>query len=217
MTDTRAVAALLESATELPKSDPRGSNLAAYLLAALDTVIHQQHTAVYVSTPITTGRALLEWRAGPGRGAVPESPSHRRFVAEMIRANTASVGPLVNYAERELGGPVIDPTRLGNVSGWSQPDYHEFWTKVVERYARLVVFADGWQFSVGCSLEYLAASRAQIRCLDSTLEELPRDRAIQLMRDAEGQLVAANLPTETHARVLDTLTRLPTQGVGTKP
>jgi hypothetical protein len=52
---------------------------------------------------------------------------------------------------------VIDPSRLADVPGWEQADYHAFWTKVIDQHADKVIFLDGWQYSDGCTIEFAKA------------------------------------------------------------
>lgn len=111
---------------------------------------------VYVSTPITTGPAYLDWLVSH-RGA-PEA-DRERARQRMVCANVEAVVPLMRaLPERFPGAHVVDPTVLEDVPGWEQSDYHRFWTEVIVTTVDEIVFADGWAASVGCSVEFAVAA-----------------------------------------------------------
>jgi hypothetical protein len=74
---------------------------------------------------------------------------------------------------RETHGPVIDPTAVPDLPGWTQDDYRAFWAEVIRQFAKCVVFVDGWEYSSGCSYEFLVAQRLTIPCVD--VERKPLD------------------------------------------
>lgn len=73
---------------------------------------------------------------------------------------------------------------------WKQSDYHSFWTDVIRRFARTVVFADGWQYSAGCALEYFAAFECGAETLDANFAPLDLPAARHLLGEAINQLQA---------------------------
>ena len=163
---------------------PGQRDVSHVVFEVLDGVIPDRE-AVYVSVPITTGKRFLDWRQGPGAGLAPSDgryrSEHRR---QVVDPNRAQVAPVIRLLRERLGRVVIDPTTLDDVPGWAQADYHAFWTQVIERYAATVVFLDGWEFSSGCTQEFLAAYRAGARLLREDLTPLRPDEGEQLIRDA---------------------------------
>jgi hypothetical protein len=167
------------------------------LLEALDTVLRGDRDATYVSTPITTGERFVRWRRSLDPSVSESDPVYRAGLAEVVQANVDHARPIVERVAETLAGHVIDPTRLGSVNGWTQYDFHAFWTEVISRYASTVVFVDGWQFSTGCVLEFSAAVRAGRRILDERLKPLPASEALSLVRAASEEIRANGLPTAT--------------------
>lgn len=166
-------------------SSERGSgDLQGWMLAAMGCAL-QPRSAVYVSTPITTGPRFVAWRRGPGAGLSVDDGEYRRGRHEaVIEPNRADVAPLVTSLRARLDDPVIDPTALEDVPGWEQFDYHWFWTEVIHRYAHTALFADGWEYSSGCVLELAAAVSAGIAVRQSDLSPLS-------LADAVGQVERA--------------------------
>jgi hypothetical protein len=114
--------------------------------------------ATYVSGPITTGRAYVEWAAAASDDeAIPPS--------ELRKANEVAI---IRHAEklRLSGRLVIEPASFG-VPWWSQLDYHEFWIEVIRQYVCEMVVLDGWEYSLGCVLEFQAAIGAGVPVLDT--------------------------------------------------
>jgi hypothetical protein len=187
-----AVASIFESATHtVGHLEP--DRVAQILIESLDSVFHGKRVAVYVSTPITTGPRFVEWRRASGRRFSQTDPAFIRAVRAAMASNTAAVRPLVDRVENEFTNPVIDPTRLGDVPGWSQLDYHRFWVDVLTRYAEVVVFADGWSLSNGCALEFAAAVRAGLRTLSADLSPLSAAAGQTMLEQGSNALRSAGL------------------------
>ena len=174
------------------------SKAGSLMLDALATVLHDSHDIYYVSTPITTGPQFVDWWRTKGHGLGTDHPDYAAELDQVIEHNIAAVRPLVAEVERRFGRPVIDPTRLGPLAGWRQHDYHRFWVEVIERFVATMVFADGWHYSSGCSLEFAAAIDAGLTTLDSSLQPL---------RTAAAQLASAGLADEPQQQALAALRR----------
>jgi len=117
--------------------------------------------AAYLSTPITTGLRFVNWYLKIGRDLKPESATYRRRHREqVILPNLDEARNLVREL-RTKGWFVLDPTSFEPV-GWSQNQYRVFWGDVIERYAARLVMMDGWEYSAGCSFEFLVAVRQGI-------------------------------------------------------
>jgi len=48
---------------------------------------------------------------------------------------------------------VIDPSSLVDMTAGSKADYHAFWLQS-SQHADELLFIDGWQYSVGCTIEF---------------------------------------------------------------
>lgn len=147
---------------------------------------------VYVSVPITTGRRYLEWRIScpSERDDAALDAAHRR---DVMAQNISAAEHVVQYVRSNFSGVVVDPTQLDDIDGWVQRNYHGFWANFIEKFVERVVFADGWQYSTGCSIELIAAYRNGIEALDQRLEPLEPDLAAKLLRNAVKEFEDAEL------------------------
>jgi len=165
------------------------------MFEVLDGILYD-HVAIYVSVPITTGPRFLEWRRGQGAKLSPTDKRYeRQHELHVIRPNRERVKPIIGLIRQRLGPIVIDPTTLHHVPGWKQPDYHEFWTRVIERYVGTVVFMDGWQYSSGCTHEFIAAIRVGAKVLREDLTPLSLHEGEKLVSEAIDALSDEILPT----------------------
>ncbi|WP_144433830.1 hypothetical protein [Aeromicrobium erythreum] len=124
----------------------------------------RSRSAIYVSAPITTGSRYIAWMNEGG-----DPSDYRRRVVE---ANIREAEATVQNSRSHFGAPLIDPTALPDVDGWTQPDYHAFWTHVVEEFVSTIVFVDGWEYSTGAVLELACGLQNRIGLLSSTYQEL---------------------------------------------
>jgi len=180
---------------------PQGADLLADAYAELN-----QSRVIYVSTPITTGPELLRWlRANPD--ASEALRSHAR--SQVIANNVAAVVPLVAMVRaRFRDAAIIDPTALNDVRGWTQADYHRFWTEIIVRYADGAVFADGWQYSVGCTVEFAAANLAGIELYNSRLEMISPNEGLVLLQSTVSELDAVGASKVIQESAIRTLDKL---------
>lgn len=165
-------------------SDEGDGGLRRWMLAALGCVL-EPGSAIYLSTPITTGPRFVAWRRGPGAELSVETPEYqRRRADEVVAPNRADITPVLELLRERFDEPVIDPTALEDVPGWQQFDYHRFWTEVIHGYVHTAVFVDGWQYSSGCVLELAAAVAVGARLLTQDLEPLVPHEATELIQHA---------------------------------
>jgi hypothetical protein len=153
------------------------------LLSVFRTVVLDR-TAIYLSTPLTTGPRFSEWRQRSAT-LLEDDPQyaheHRRLVVE---PNRQAARDLAEKLRRRSQLVVIDPTSLADVPDWSQDDYRFFWGRVIEEYAAKVVFMDGWAQSSGSAYEFLVAQRTGAQCFDEAMASLPVDRGRELIAKA---------------------------------
>lgn len=182
------------------------------MVAAMGCALEPRE-AVYVSTPITTGRRFLEWARQKDGTLQPGSDEYRReHLEHVVRPNREHVAPLVRDLRKLCDAVVIDPTSLEDVPGWQQFDYHGFWAEVIRRYVRTVVVVDGWQYSSGCAYELATALEAGIEVQDETLTPIDLDAAIRQVREAIHDLEEAGLETGALDEALRGLARAAESG-----
>jgi hypothetical protein len=185
-----------------PPQSERGTEIAV-LMEGLASVI-ESRTATYVSSPLTTGRTASEWHRRNGRRAPADDDGFRRDVIEPNRmAAAAYVREL-----RKTRGVVIDPTAMGDLPGWTQPDYRFFWGRVIELYANEVVFRDGWQHSSGCAYEFFVALRSGASTLHGDLTPLSLEDGQKLVRAAVEECETRGVSAEFLRGVVEALGEL---------
>lgn len=146
------------------------------LLDVLGCVVSDRE-ATYVSGPITTGRRYVEWRRAGGASLQAGSERYRQeHLRNVISPNRGALQSVVRRLRAERDGIIIDPTALEDVPGWEQDNYNSFWIGVIHRYVHTIVFVDGWEYSVGCVHEFVAALESGSALLTENLE--PLDPAI---------------------------------------
>jgi hypothetical protein len=160
--------------------------------------------AIYISAPVTTGPRYLRWlRRTPDsvdRGA--------EFEKEVVAPNRARGRELAHRVrERFPGAVVINPTAV-LLPGWQRGEYHELWGEVVQRYARMAVFGDGWEYSYGCLYEFLTACRAGVESVDERYEPIPVGIGVERIHRALAELQDAGLDLAYLRDLLAVLTPL---------
>lgn len=183
-------------ATKLPRTfrDVIVNPTAETMLSLFACAGIEKNSAVYVSTPITTGELLISWHEGKGSKAARNALDSNELRSEVIERNLATVGPLIQRVRMRFDqSTVIEPVSMKDVPGWQQSDYHAFWCAFVERYANTVVFNKGWHLSNGCAAEFATAVLAGHRILDHNLETLSILRALGLIEKAIERLNGTGL------------------------
>jgi hypothetical protein len=185
--------------------DGRLDDVGTALLSFVRCLGGRQRNAVYVSTPITTGPAYLDWRRQVS-GTLDESHAKYRDTlrSQVIEANIARAADIVlrvrqRFADHDL---VIDPTLLHDVDDWIQSDYHRFWSEVVRRFARSVVFVDGWEYSTGCTVEFAAAVTVGAKLFTGSFHEISPTAGVQLVARAIDEVESAKLDSTPLKRSL---------------
>jgi hypothetical protein len=124
-------------------------------------------TALYVSSPLTTGRRAFQWHVSNGFVGTrhKQEVNDNKFRRDVIELNRSDATAYVRRLRQTTRQVVIDPTAMGDIPGWTQGDYQAFWGNVIERYAESVIFRDGWMFSNGCAYEFFVAQKSGARML----------------------------------------------------
>ncbi len=167
----------------------------AVLLSVVGRCADDRHPFAYLSVPLTTGHAFIELLTQHNGGtADPErvradrnsAVAHNRRRAYKAAARIRAIS----------SGMVIDPSRFADVPGWEQPDYHAFWVMVIEQYAEKIFFLDGWQYSVGCTIEFGKAIQLGLPMLTNQLVPLDAAAGRKLVLAAIDEYAAAGLDPE---------------------
>lgn len=159
---------------------------------------------VYVSAPITTGQAYVVWRHSHGSQVTRDHPQYDSLhYQHVISTNLTRVAPLVRRLRESFPDRlVIDPTSLEDIPGWSQEDYHDFWCNLIEKYAAMVVFADGWQFSTGCVSEFATALRTGKKVYTQSLAPLTQHDGLTMVANAADEFDTLNVDSRPLRRAM---------------
>jgi len=193
----------------------------AALLSVLGSVIVGR-SGVYVSAPITSGMRLARWLKSRNVEYDPSHPeNYAEFQREVLEPNCEHAQEIISNLRTKFPNVVIDPTALKDIDGWTQNDYRYLWGKVIEQYATTVVFIDGWQYSNGCSYEFLVSYQsATDHCplvLNEKLEPLTLEAGLLLIKAAINELNEAGLSTEFLKRVAEQLASIALEEICAEP
>jgi hypothetical protein len=166
-----------------------------------------RRTAIYVSTPITTGPTFVEWMRTKGQHLNKESNEYQMALkADVMLPNIQRTASSIELLRWRHMGLIINPTTL-DVPGWKQSDYHRFWTIVLDRHARRVILLEGWQYSRGCTIEFETAQRLGIDCVDENLEAISHKNGLILIQSAIKQSKAVGVNTDALEKICRKLER----------
>lgn len=151
------------------------------LLEVFKTILNGRG-ALYVSAPVTTGKRYATWRSRVAPSLADTDPAYRRMHREsVVIPNREDVRSFVQELRRTRSAVVIDPTSFGDVPGWKQNDYRYLWGRTIEQFVHTVIFVEGWEYSDGCSYEFLVARRSGARTLKQDGSELALAEGIELI------------------------------------
>ena len=171
--------------------------------------VFPDRVALYVSAPITSGQRLVDWYARRRNlGGLEEEQFWRERRNEVVAPNRNAASALMKRIRGIDSGPVIDPTAVGDIEGWTQGDYRTAWARIIEEFARAVIFANGWEFSNGCGYEFLVATKAGVETLDESWRPITLATGVSLVCHAVGELSSRGLSTEFLQGILEELESL---------
>ncbi|HKM65646.1 MAG TPA: hypothetical protein VJX70_00660 [Candidatus Acidoferrum sp.] len=163
---------------------------AEMLLSLLNCVVLDRE-AVYASSEFTTGRRFY----GLCRqySVTTAEDLKRRLGGEYLdKLLNANKDDGIRFARklREFGHSIVltpnpfhaDPLNLRR--NWTQTEYLDFWNLVISKKCHAVYFNEGWQFSNGCTFEFLAGLKAGVLLFDHCGERLEFGAAIEMIAAA---------------------------------
>ncbi|HXX21705.1 MAG TPA: hypothetical protein VEO19_00990 [Terriglobia bacterium] len=197
-----------ETASEdvYPPQTTRGAEIDAFI--GLLRGVFPGREALYVSAPITSGRRLINWISRNTNATDALDQYQHEHSREVVAPNRDAASGLVMRARATHSGPVVDPTVVSDIEGWTQGDYRTAWSRVIQEFVRTVVFADGWEFSNGCSYEFLIATKGGIQTLDELWQPITVEAGISLLRGAVSEISSRGLPAEFLRGILEDLESL---------
>lgn len=167
----------------------------AVCLNVFDCVLNPS-SAVYLSTPVTTGERFYRWVKDGGDSNAPSR--------SIIHDNTEIANSTAQHLRETTKKSVINPACFYQES-WTQEMYLSFWVDVIKRFASEVWLNAGWEFSNGCTYEYCAAIEAGIPCFGIDGQKIDVPRAIELISVAIEKMSLVNMDTASIKSTLKTL------------
>jgi hypothetical protein len=154
--------------------------------SAMDCVLHKEQ-AIYCSSELTSGlRAYTEMRNRKVRSAqeLKARCGEAWYKANIVEVNENAALDFARYVCKQAGGDaVINPGPL-KVPGWDQREYLAFWEELIRTRVKAVRFNKNWQFSSGCTFEFVVATKLEIPTLDAEGSKIDFKTAVGSIQDA---------------------------------
>ena len=178
----------------------------ATLFTAMECVFNGEN-AIYCSSELTSGlRAFNEMRKQKVKtSAELKVKLGSEWFPTIFGPNIELANKFAESVRRAEDGKmlVITPAPL-KVEDWGQPEYNGFWTELLHsKRIESVRFNEDWQYSNGCTTEFVEAHAAEVHTLDVKREIITRDAAIELIAAAIKKF--ADLDTSLLQQNLDRL------------
>jgi len=171
-------------------------------IAEAFAAVVEDRTALYVSSPLTTGQRMIDWRGSASAPDPRDSAYAEAFRRAVFEPNRESARAFVARLRGQRSDVVIDPTGLPELAEWTQQDYRSLWGEVISRYARLVVFREDWEYSDGCTYEFFVAVRDGIPMAREDLSPMNEEEGLGLIRAAVDRKLATGVSAEFITAVL---------------
>ncbi len=140
-------------------------------LSAIDCVLNGEK-GVYASCELTTGRRVHGvLREIGARRSIDLRPrlGEQEYTTRIWNPNVAEATAFARRLHHTLGGNqlVITPAPF-MAPGWSQDEFLSFWETLIRTRVKAVYFNDGWEFSTGCTFEFLVAWGVRLPTFDAS-------------------------------------------------
>jgi hypothetical protein len=137
--------------------------------SAIDCILNSDK-AIYCSSELTSGfRLYSEMRktGAKNRLELKKELGDDWFQKNIFNVNAGLANSFADSVRRRQtdGTLVITPAPLF-VQDWGQPEYLAFWEEIIRSRSKAVWFNKNWEFSDGCTLEFVVASDVGLPTLD---------------------------------------------------
>jgi hypothetical protein len=189
-----------------------------YLAVKNKSVIHnyvsqfasflEMRSAIYVSSPITTGKEFVHWFNEVGRHQLNDSKTYADIHrSDIINKNLARIKSFAHQLRKKESGVVIEPASYENEE-WSQHDYLYYWSSIISKYVYKIICMDGWEYSRGCVFEYLCGRELGLEFETQDRVKLSPEFGLSLINSATKELEKLPYDLQMHRDVYNDLTNL---------
>jgi len=163
----------------------------ALAFSAIDCVLNGEQ-AVYASTELTTGRRAFSVLREVGATRAAELKTRlgeQGFVDRILSPNVDAAMAFARRLHHSLGGNQLVITPAPFVApDWSQSEYLSFWETLIRTRIKEVYFNHGWEYSSGCTFEFLVAVDTGIPTYTADGQRLDAATAISSIEEAVDSL-----------------------------
>jgi hypothetical protein len=156
------------------------------LLSMTDGFVLTDREAIYASSELTSGRRFYElcrqYKVRT-KEQLKEVLGGDGYRIKLLLPNEKHAIEFAREVRERNHDVVLTPNTLF-VQDWTQPEYLGFWETVIRTKCRAVVFNDGWEFSNGCTFEYLVGHEEKMPLFDRAGNPIAVGRAKQLILTA---------------------------------
>lgn len=185
----------------------------ATLFTAMECVLNGED-AIYCSSELTSGlRASHHLRENNVKSSeeLKEKLGGDWFYQNIFVPNAKLTNEFADRVRQGEGGKtlVITPAPLDCklLWNWKQAEYNGFWSELLHsKRIESVRFNEDWQYSNGCTTEFVEAHAAEVPTLDRRRELITRDVAIDLISAAMKELAGldTSLLQQNRDRLVET-------------
>ncbi len=186
-------------------NSPYKSSYIDKLSEQLKCIVHKGDN-FYVSAPITSGKRFISWYKSTGKNLKGKGDNiyrHEHFQS-VITKNIEEANNKICALKNSIDGIIIDPSKL-EFQEWEQDEYRYYWGKIIEQYVNTVIFLDSWEYSNGCTFEFLKASNCGLKILNEDLKTLTVVDGLELLNKSIHALKKNGLPTAYIEKIINEL------------
>lgn len=157
----------------------------------------REEKAVYCSSELTTGIRLYTACLDNGvkdRYALKDKKGQEWLRDNIFAVNETEANKFADFVQQKRQHTTISPAALF-VPEWGQHDYLSFWDTLIKTRIQEVWFNEHWQYSNGCTFEFMAATEAKLPTLDQDGNTLSVADARTLIQQAIEFLTASGIDT----------------------
>jgi hypothetical protein len=177
------------------------------LLSVVDGFVLENREVAYASSELTSGRRFYELCREYNvrtKEQLKEALGSDGYKMRLLDPNEKEAIEFARDVRRVTDRLALTPNTLF-VPGWGQPEYLGFWETVIRTKCKTIFFNNGWEYSNGCTFEYLVGHEEKLPMFDRAGDSISVDRAKGLILVAINELESDRFAVPELRKVLDKL------------